>query len=362
MFVAERLIDLACREHGFDRVEIRRRNLLTPAELPYANPFGLVYDNGDYHDAMEKALKVGDWQGFPARREQARARGRLRGIGIANYVDTATGVPRERADVTVHPDGTVDVVTGIVPNGQSHETTFSQLVTEWLGVPIERVRVIFGDTDIVKAGGGSHSGRGMRMASVVIGNAIQDILKKGTRIAARLLEADPSVIRFEDGRFRVEGTERSTGLFDVAAAASRAGDLPADLRGPLAGTCDMVFNEASFPYGCHVCEVEVEPETGVVEIARYCAVDDVGRAVNPKVVHGQVHGAIAQGVGQALLEHVLYDPNGQPLAGSFMDYTMPRADNFPFFDAEVTEIACTTHPTAYAPPARAGSRRRSAWS
>jgi carbon-monoxide dehydrogenase large subunit len=354
MFVTERLIDLACREHGFDRVAIRRRNLLAAAELPYANPFGLVYDNGDYHDAMERALRLGDWAGFPGRRERARARGRLRGIGIANYVDTATGVPRERADLTVHPDGHVDVVTGIVPNGQSHETTFSQLVTEWLGVPLERVRVIWGDTDIVKAGGGAHSGRGMRMASVVIWNAAQEILKKGTRIAARLLEADPSVIRFEAGRFRVEGAERSTGLFEVAAAAARLDDLPGDLRGPLSASCDMHFNEASFPYGCHVCEVEVDPETGVVEIIRYTAVDDVGRAVNPKVVHGQVHGAIAQGVGQALLEHVVYDGAGQPLAGSFMDYAMPRADNFPFFDTEVTEVACATHPHGIRPAGEGG--------
>ena len=354
MFVMERLIDLAAREFGFDRVALRRRNLLASKELPYANPFGLVYDNGDYHDAMDKALALGDWAGFPARQAEARRRGRRRGIGIANYVDTATGVPRERADVTVRPDGTVDVVTGIVPNGQSHETTFSQLVTEWLGVPIERVRVIWGDTDIVKAGGGAHSGRGMRMASVVIGNSVQEILKKGTRIAARLLEADPSVIRFEGGRFRIEGTDRSTGLFDVAAAAEGSSDLPADLRGPLSAFCDMNFNEASFPYGCHVCEVEVDPETGVVEIARYCAVDDVGRAVNPLVVHGQVHGAIAQGVGQALLEHVVYDGTGQPLAGSFMDYAMPRADNFPFFDAEVTEVACTTHPHGIRPAGEGG--------
>ncbi len=354
MFVMERLIDLAARESGLDRVELRRRNLLQSKELPYANPFGLTYDNGDYHDAFEKALKLGDWAGFPARREAARARGKRRGIGIANYVDTATGVPRERADVTVRPDGTVDVVTGIVPNGQSHETTFSQVVTEWLGVPIERVRLIWGDTDIVKAGGGAHSGRGMRMASVVIHNAIQEILKKGARIAAHLLEADPSVIRFEDGRFRVEGSDRSTGLFDVAAAAETSANLPADLRGPLNAFCDMNFNEASFPYGCHVCEVEVDPETGVVGIVRYSAVDDVGRAVNPLVVHGQVHGGIAQGVGQALIEHVVYDDAGQPLAGSFMDYAMPRADNFPFFDAEVTEVACTTHPHGIRPAGEGG--------
>ena len=354
MFVMERLIDLAAREHGYDRVALRCRNLLTAAELPYANPFGLVYDNGDYPDAMEKALKLGDWPGFAARRAEARQRGRCRGIGVANYVDTATGVPRERADVTVHPDGHADVVIGIVSNGQSHETTFAQLVTEWLGVPLERVRVIAGDTDIVKVGGGAHSGRGMRMGSVVIWNSVQQILAKGTRIAARLLEADPSVIRFESGRFRVDGADRSAGLAEVAAAAMGLADLPADLRGPLAAFSDVTFNEASFPYGCHVCEVEVDPELGTVEIVRYSAVDDVGRAVNPMVVHGQIHGAIAQGVGQALLEHCVFDDAGQPLAGSFMDYAMPRADNFPFFAAEISEVPCTTHPLGMRPAGEGG--------
>jgi carbon-monoxide dehydrogenase large subunit len=229
-------------------------------------------------------------------------------------------------------------------------------VTGWLGVPLERVRIIAGDTDIVKVGGGAHSGRGMRMGSVVIWNAVQEIVKKGTRIAARLLEADPSVIRFENGRFRVEATERSTGLAEVAAAAAQAGDLPADLRGPLYAFSDVTFNDASFPYGCHVCEVEVDPELGTVEVVRYSAVDDVGRAVNPMVVHGQIHGGIAQGVGQALLEHFIYDrASGQPLTGSFMDYSMPRADNFPFFAAEISEVPCTTHPLGIRPAGEGGT-------
>ncbi|MGH8703668.1 MAG: xanthine dehydrogenase family protein molybdopterin-binding subunit [Burkholderiales bacterium] len=356
IFVMERLIDLAAREHGFDRVELRRRNLLTAVELPCANPFGLVYDNGNYPEAMEKALRLGDWAGFSARRAEARRRGRCRGIGVANYVDTATGVPRERADVTVHADGHVDVVIGIVSNGQSHETTFAQLVTEWLGVPLDRVRVIAGDTDIVKVGGGAHSGRGMRMGSVVIWKSVQQVLARGTRVAARLLEADPSVIRFEHGGFRVEGSGRSAGLFEVAAAAMQLADLPADLRGPLAAFSDETFNDASFPYGCHVCEVEVDPELGTVEIVRYSAVDDVGRAVNPMVVHGQIHGGIAQGVGQALMEQCYYDPGtGQPLTGSFMDYSMPRADNFPFFAAEISEVPCTTHPLGMRPAGEGGT-------
>ncbi|HTD90539.1 MAG TPA: xanthine dehydrogenase family protein molybdopterin-binding subunit [Burkholderiales bacterium] len=360
MYVMERLIDIAAREFGFDRVELRRRNLITSAELPYTNPFGMLYDSGDYHAVMERVLKLGDWPGFAARRTEAKVRGKCRGIGVANYVDTATGIPRERAEVTVHPgngsEGRVDVVIGIVSNGQGHETSFAQLINEWLGVPIEQVRIIAGDTDIVSVGGGTHSGRGMRMGSVVIWNSAKQIIAKGTRIAARLMECDPSNIRFEQGGFRAEGTDRSASLFEVADAATRLGDLPDDLRGPLTAFSDETFNVASFPYGCHVCEVEIDPALGTLEIVRYAAVDDVGRAVNPMIIHGQVHGGIAQGVGQALLEQCYYDPaSGQPLSGSFMDYAMPRADNFPFFDTVISEVPCTTHPLGMRPAGEGGT-------
>jgi carbon-monoxide dehydrogenase large subunit len=356
MFVMERLIDVAAREFSFDRVELRRRNLLTEAELPYTNAFGMVYDSGDYHAAMQKALELGDWSGFAARETDARAHGKRRGIGLANYVDTATGVPRERAEVTVHPDGRVDVVIGIVSNGQGHETSFAQLVNEWLGVPIEDVRLIVGDTDIVKIGGGTHSGRGMRMGSVVIWKCAQQIVAKGSRIAARLLEADPSTVRFDGGRFHIDGSDKSASLFEIASAAARLSDLPDDLRGPLSAVSDETFNDASFPYGCHCCEVEVDPQLGTVEIIRYVAVDDVGRAVNPMIVDGQTHGGIAQGVGQALLEHCHYDSNtGQLLSGSFMDYAMPRADSFPFFTTHISEVPSTTHPLGLRPAGEGGT-------
>ena len=356
MYVMERLIDIAALEFGFDRVELRRRNLLTSRELPYTNPFGMLYDSGDYPAAMESVLKLGDWAGFAARRVEAKQRGRCRGIGIANYVDTATGIPRERAEVTVHADGRVDVVIGIVSNGQGHETSFAQLINEWLGVPIEQVRIIAGDTDIVSVGGGTHSGRGMRMGSVVIWNSAQQIIAKGTRIAARLLESDPSSIRFEQGRFQADGATRSVGLFEVAAAAMQLNDLPDDLRGPLAAFSDEIFNVASFPYGCHVCEIEIDPTLGTLEIVKYSAVDDVGRAVNPMIIHGQVHGGIVQGVGQALLEQCYYDPgSGQQLTGSFMDYAMPRADNFPFFATKISEVPCTTHPLGMRPAGEGGT-------
>jgi carbon-monoxide dehydrogenase large subunit len=356
MYVMERLIDLAARECGFDRIELRRRNLLSQAELPYTNPWGMIYDSGAYHEVMEKALKLGDWAGFAERRAEARSRGKCRGIGVANYVDTATGVPRERGEITVHPDGRVDVVIGIVSNGQGHETSFAQLVTEWLGVPFENVRIIAGDTDIVKVGGGTHGGRGMRLASIVIWNSSRQIIEKGTRLAALLLNSEPSEIEFRDGWFHLIGTGRSVGLFEVAAAGTQLKDLPDDLRGPLAAFSDETVNVAGFPYGCHVCEVEIDPELGTVEIARYSAVDDVGRAVNPMIVHGQIHGGIAQGVGQALLEQCFYDADtGQLLSGSFMDYAMPRADSLPFFKTEISEVPSPTHPLGMRPAGEGGT-------
>jgi carbon-monoxide dehydrogenase large subunit len=356
MYVMERLIDLAARQHGFDRVALRRRNLVGASELPYRNPFGMVYDSGDYVRALDAALALADWDGFAARKRAAKKRGRLRGIGIATYVDTATGVPRERAEVTVQPDGFVDVVLGTVSNGQGHETSFAQLVTEWLGVPIERVRLITGDTDIVSVGGGTHSGRGMRLASIVIHKAAGEIVGRGMRIARHLLEApDDGEILFRDGRFALDGTNRSVGLFEVAAAAARD-DLPEALRGALMAVSDETVSEAGWPYGCHTCEVEIDPETGVVELVRHCAVDDVGRAVNPMIIHGQTHGGIAQGFGQALIEHCFYEGGtGQQLAGSFMDYAMPRADMLPFFNTEISEVPSTTHPLGIRPAGEGGT-------
>jgi carbon-monoxide dehydrogenase large subunit len=223
-------------------------------------------------------------------------------------------------------------------------------------VDIDRVRIIAGDTDIVSVGGGTHSGRGMRMGSVVIWNSAQQILAKATRIAARLLECDPSVVRFESGHFVAAGLGAGPSLFEVAAAATGLADLPDDLRGPLRGISDETFHVASFPYGCHVCEVEIDPELGTLAIVRYSAVDDVGRAVNPMIIHGQVHGGIAQGVGQALYEQCCYDRgSGQLLTGSFMDYAMPRADNFPFFRTEISEVPCITHPLGMRPAGEGGT-------
>ena len=354
MFVMERIIDIAAAKFGFDRLELRRKNLLRKDQLPHHNPFGMIYDNGDYHAVMEQVVKLADWQGFEERRAEAKKRGKLRGIGVANYVDTATGVPRERAEITVRPDGQIDCIIGTISQGQGHETSFAQLVTEFLHAPEDKVNIITGDTDIVKVGGGTHSGRGMRLASIVIWKASNEIIAKGKRIAGIMLKADPEQITFADGKF--SAGNQSLSLFDVARAASERNDLPDDLRAPLYAMSDETVNEAAFPYGAHVCEVEIDPALGTVEIIRYSTVDDVGRAVNPMIIHGQTHGGIAQGVGQALMEQIVYDrETGQLITGSFMDYTMPRADNFPFFNADFAEIPCTTHPLGIRPAGEGGT-------
>jgi carbon-monoxide dehydrogenase large subunit len=356
IFVMERLIDLAARECGYDRVTLRRRNLVTRKELPYKNPFGMKYDSGDYPAAMDMALKLGDWVGFKRRRAEAKKRGKCRGIGVANYVDISTGVPREKAEITVKPEGVVELIIGVTSQGQGHETSFAQLICEWLGVPLESIRVVAGDTDRVTVGGGAHSGRGMRLGSIVIKKSSDDVIEKAGKIAELLLETNAADIEFKGGRFTVKGTNHSVGLFDVARAAAERKDLPADLRGPLAAECDKTVAEASFPYGCQVCEVEVDPETGSVKLVNYAAVDDVGLAINPLIIHGQVHGGIAQGVGQALMEHAHYDPeSGQLLTGSFMDYAMPRASDLLPYVTQLSEVPSTTHPLGIRPAGEGGT-------
>ena len=339
IYVIERLIDKAAQEHGFDRVSLRRRNLIPPSAFPYKNPQGITYDNGTYRAVMERALALGDWKGFKRRRAEARKRKRLRGIGLCCYLETTGGYPRERADITVHPQRRVDVVVGTLSSGQSHETTFAQCVAEWLGVPFDDVHVIEHDTDIVKEGGGSHSARSMRMAGIVMGKASDAVIDKGRKIAAHLLETAEDDIAFAAGRFTVKGTDRSVGLFDVAAAAADRNSVPEDLRGPLAASCDEMIMQLGFPYGAHVCEVEIDPETGALELVRYTAVDDVGRAINPMIVHGQTHGGAAQGIGQALWERCAYDAQGQLLSASLMDYALPRADLLPSFTTDISEVA-----------------------
>jgi carbon-monoxide dehydrogenase large subunit len=333
MFVMERLIDLAARRHGFDRLELRRKNLVPASAMPYRNAVGVLYDSGDYLAAFDRAVALADWAGFEARRAEARRRGRYRGIGVANYLELNTGDPRERAHITVRPEGRIDLVLGTLSSGQGHATSFAQLLVEWLGVELSEVRLITGDTDVTIVGGGAHSARALRLAAIVMAKASDQIVEKGTRIAAKLLEASEADIEFAAPSFRVKGTDRSVSLYEVAAAE------------PLDGLCDETLPQPSFPYGAAVCEVEIDPETGVVELVRYTTVDDCGRAVNPMILHGQTHGGIVQGVGQALWEACAYDAEtGQLLSSTMMDYAMPRADMFPSFTTEISEVPSTSHP------------------
>jgi aerobic carbon-monoxide dehydrogenase large subunit len=345
MFVMERLIDLAAATHGFDRLELRRRNLIRVDEMPYINPLGLTYDSGEYERAMASALALGRWEDFPQRRRAAARSGKRRGIGVANYIEFTTGAPREWTRITVLPEGRVDVAIGTLSSGQGHRTSFAQLVTDWLGVPFDCVNLIQGDTDIVPVGGGSHSGRSMRLAGIVIGNASDALIAKAKRIAAHVLEAAEHDIEFSRGNFLVKGTDRSIGIFDVARKALGRDDLADELAGPLMAESDETVTVGGCPYGSHVCEVEVDLELGTVEIVGYAAVDDVGRAVNPRILHGQTHGAIAQGIGQALNEGCVYDGNSaQLLSGSFMDYAIPRARDFPSFATEISEVPARNNP------------------
>ena len=341
-FAIERLIDMAASKLGFDRVALRRMNLVSAQAMPYTNAVGAQYDSGEYESNMDLAMRIADWNGFAARRREAKKHGKLLGLGLANYVESSIGAPRERTEITVTPEGRVDLVIGTQPSGQGHETSFAQVASAMLAVPVETVNIIMGDTDIVSVGGGSHSGRSMRHAGVVISKAADDLIAKGKKVAAILLETPAEEVEFTDGRFKAARSNRSFDFLELAKEAARH-TLPAELK--LAVVKDNEMHEPVFPNGCAVCECEVDPETGAVEITRYACVDDVGRCINPLIVHGQTHGAIAQGVGQAMWEQCVIDPDsGQPLVGSWMDYGMPRADNMPSFNSEIVEVLSPTNP------------------
>src|SRR5271169_925373 len=342
-FAIERLIDKAARETGFDRLELRRRNLVRPEQMPYTNAVGSTYDSGEYEKNMDRALALADWQGFPARRAEAKARGKLLGLGFANYVESSIGSPKERADLFVRAN-IIEVVIGTQPAGQGHETSFAQVTADLLGVPFEQVKITLGDTDIVSAGGGTHSGRSMRHASAVIALGSEDLINKGKALMAHLEDVPLDMVQFEDGFFRVASSNRALSWFELAPLAEQDG-LPIELQGGLRVRRDNEMHTPVFPNGACLCEIEIDPETGSVDIKRYATVDDVGRCINPLIVHGQTHGGIAQGVGQALWEHCTIDPSsGQPLAGSFMDYGMPRFDNLPSFKTEIAEVLSPTNP------------------
>ncbi|MGZ0247037.1 MAG: xanthine dehydrogenase family protein molybdopterin-binding subunit, partial [Alphaproteobacteria bacterium] len=339
MYALERMMDMAAEATGLDRIEIRRRNLIAPGDMPYDNGFGLTHDSGDYPQALEAAVELSDWDGFPARRNEARKRGRLRGIGIANYADLSTGYPREWTEIDVRSEGEIMVQIGTMATGQGHETTFSQLVAEVLEVPFDAIDVGYGDTDKIKDGGGTHSGRSMRMGAIVLCDASNKIIARARRIASHVLEAAEADIEYAETVFTVAGTDRRISLFDVAAAARDRTDLAEDLRGELKEEADVHFAQAVIGSGCHVCEVEIDPDTGVVEVVDWTAVDDVGRAINPMTLDGQTHGGVLQGIGQALMENCAYDTEtGQMIGATFMDYAMPRADIVPAYRTKLLEV------------------------
>jgi len=335
-FAIERLIEIAARELNMDPLELRRRNLVDKEEMPYTNPIGLYYDSGHYHDNMAIAMTAADWDGRDVRRKDAADRGKLLGVGFANYVESSIGTPVEQTEIYIRPEGHVEVVIGTQPSGQGHETSFAQVAAEWLGLPVSDVRIVMGDTDVVKVGGGSHSGRSMRMAGTVIVMAADELIEEGKEVAAEVLEASVSDIEFQDGAFQVTGTDRSVGWYELAQKSD---------PGRLSIIKSNEMHTPVFPNGTHICEVEIDPETGGIELTRYTAVDDVGRAINPMIVHGQTHGAIVQGLGQAMVEACVLDPEtGQTLSGTLMDYGMLRAGDVPAFQVELNEVPSPTNP------------------
>jgi carbon-monoxide dehydrogenase large subunit len=344
-YVLERLIDDAARELGMDPVELRRRNMIPATAMPYRTALGMTYDCGEFALNMESALKLADVAGFPARRDAARGRGRLRGLAVVNAIERAAGAQPEFAEIRFAPSGTATVLMGTKNQGQGHETTFKQILHERLGLDPHDVRYVDGDTDRVAFGMGTMGSRSTVIGGSALWMAADKIIAKTTKIAARLLEAAEADLVFADGRFTVAGTDRAVALRDVARAAFQPASLPKGLEPGLYETGTFVPPTDTWPNGCHVCEAEVDPDTGAVALVAYTIVDDVGTVINPVTLKGQIHGGVAQGVGQALMEQVVYDPDsGQLLTGSFMDYAMPRADTLPDMHIESHPVPTKLNP------------------
>jgi carbon-monoxide dehydrogenase large subunit len=357
-YLLERLMDVAARELGMDRVEFRRKNFIPTDAFPYQTPVALQYDSGNYHATLDAALDSADWKGFEARRAAAAAKGRLRGIGISTYLEACGIAPSavvgslgaraglyEVGTIRVHPTGSVTVLTGAHSHGQGHETTFAQLVADRLGVPISQVDVVHGDTAKVPFGMGTYGSRSLAVGGSAMVKAMDKIVAKGKRIAAHLMEASVEDVEFDRGTFRVAGTDKTKTLTDISLAAYVPHNYPIDEIEP--GLEETAFYDPknfTYPGGCHIAEVEIDPDTGKVAVVNFTAVDDVGRVINPMIVEGQVQGGVAQGIGQALLEAAIYDAQGQLISGSMMDYTMPRADDLPSVGVATHTTLCTHNP------------------
>jgi aerobic carbon-monoxide dehydrogenase large subunit len=356
-YVVERLVEEAARQLKIDPVELRRRNFVTA--FPHQTPVIMAYDIGDYDASLREALTRIDYAGFPARKAAAKAKGKLRGLGFSTYIEACGLAPSaavgslgagvglwESAEVRVNPTGSVEVLTGSHSHGQGHETTFAQVVADRLGIGMDKIEIVHGDTDKVQFGMGTYGSRSAAVGLSAIVKALDKIEEKARKIAAHVLEASPKDIVFEKGEFRVTGTDRKLTFAETALNAYVAHKFPTSEIEP--GLKETAFYDPinfTFPAGCHICEVEIDPDTGVTRIVHFVAVDDFGKVINPMIVEGQVHGGIAQGIGQALLEHGVYDhETGQLLTGSYMDYAMPRADDLPRYDVGLTETPCPNNP------------------
>jgi carbon-monoxide dehydrogenase large subunit len=347
-YAIERVIDVAARQLGMDPVALRRKNLIPPSAMPFKTGLVFTYDSGNFARGMDMALSLADAAGFEKRRLEARQRGKLRGLGLANAIEVAggpyTSVNPDTAEIRVNPDGSLTVFTGSTSMGQGNETAFAQIVSDRLGVPPARIQVLWGDSDALGAGRGNGGSGALTVGGSAVTRATEKIIERGRRIAARMMEAAPEDVQLQDGRFTVAGTDRGVTLAEVARTAYQPRQLPAGMEPGFSETAAFTPPAVTFPNGCQVCEVEIDPDTGVVRIVRHTVVDDVGRMVNPLLVKGQIHGGVVQGLGQALFEDLVYDEGGQVLAGSFMDYAMPRADDMPFFEVDSHEVPTQVNP------------------
>ena len=348
-YAIERVIDVAARELAIDPIELRRRNLIPASSMPFKTGLVFTYDCGDFARVMDMALALADHAGFEGRRAEARQRGKLLGLGLANPIEVAggpyTGVNPDTAEMRVNPDGSVSLFAGSTSMGQGNQTAFAQIVSDKLGLSPERIQVFWGDSDALGAGRGNGGSGALTVGGSAVLRATEKVIERGRRIAAKLLEAAHEDVGLRDGRFTVAGTDRGVTFNNVARAAYQPRQLPPGFEPGFSETAAFVPPAVTFPNGCHLCEVEIDEETGTVRVVRYAVVDDVGRMVNPMLVKGQIHGGIVQGLGQGLFEILAYDSGtGQLLSGSFMDYAMPRADDLPFFDVDSHEVPTKVNP------------------
>lgn len=353
-YLIEQLLDRAAKVIGIDPIEIRRRNFIPSSAMPHKIQTGITYDSGDFVHVMDECLKVADWNGFAKRSAESKKNGKLRGRGIGYFLEEAA-VFNDRMVLRFDPSGMLTILAGTHSHGQGHQTVYAQMVTEWLGVPFENVRFVQGDTDAVPIGRGSYGSRSMHVGGNALKKAADNIIEKAKPMAAMMMEAAAGDIEFKDGSFRIVGTDRAMKLTDVAKAFYRPAMLPPQFDVGLEASGTFAAEPPNYPNGCHVCEVEVDPETGFVTLARYAAVDDVGKIMNHLLCEGQIHGGVAQGVGQALMEAIVFDAEGQLVTGSFQDYAMPRAEDFPDLVSELTEVPAKTNPLGVKGAGEAGA-------